>query len=161
MGRLLADEACLCLQGGVEDDDAFAQHQPVFGAAEAEDVDAAVGGQRPERHAQGGAGVGQARSVHVNVQPVTVSEGGERLQFVGFVDGAQLGALGEVDGSRLRVVLFAEVAQVGADEFRGQFAVGGGYRADLASCHSGRRAAFVHVDVRRLCAEYQVVGAGA
>jgi len=89
----------------VEHDDGLGAEQAVLGAAEAQDVDAGVGRERPERNAQRGGGVPDARTIEVERHAARVRPVGNRLHLSRGVQGAQLGGLGDAHGQGLRAVL--------------------------------------------------------
>ena len=82
--------------------------QANLGAAEGEDVHAAVGGEGAQGQAERGGGVGDAGAVHVQVHAVAVRQVRERAHLPGRVDGAQLGGLGDGEDAGLDVVLVAQ-----------------------------------------------------
>ena len=130
-----------------QQDDRLGAHQPVLGAAERDRVDAGVGGQRPQRHAERGGGVAQPGAVDVQQHPVRVrplGQGGDRLRRV---DGSELGALGDRDHPRLDDVLVPDPHAQRRDQLRRQPPVGRVDHDQLAAGALGR-AALVDVQVR-------------
>ena len=88
LGGLFAQVAQFRGQFGTEGDDRLGHHTAILGAAEADDIDPAVGGQRPDGGAEGDGRVGDTCSVQVKVHPVGVDKVGKRANFVGSIDGA-------------------------------------------------------------------------
>src|SRR5206468_7604060 len=80
------------------------QAQAVLDAAEAEDGDARLPGQRLRRHAQGSQGAGEAGAVDVNVQAQLARHPGQGPQLLDAVEGARLGRLAQADDGRLVTV---------------------------------------------------------
>src|SRR5690606_4420911 len=92
---------------GVEHEDGFAAEESVLGAAEAECVDAGVGRDGTQADALGGGRVGEAGTVEVYAHPEPVGVVGDGAQFVGRVDGAEFGGVGDADGEGLGAVFIA------------------------------------------------------
>ena len=143
---------------GLQHDDGLGEQQPVLGAAERHDVDAHVGGQRAQRHAQRGRGVGEPCAVDVHPQPEVVRVGRDRPDLVGRVDRADLGRLGERDDARLRAVLVAEPPRLAVEQLGGELALGCGHGQQLDAGHALRGAVLVGVDVRVARADHRAPG---
>ena len=93
LGGLLAEVAEFRGQFGPEGDDGLGHHAAVLGAAKADDVGPAVGGQRPDVSTEGDSRVGEAGTVDVEVHAVGVDEIGDGAEFGRGIDGAQFGNL--------------------------------------------------------------------
>ncbi len=97
----LADEGKLLRFFRIHEHDRLRAPAAVLGAAEGHDVDAAfprhLGRCRVERDQP----VGEARAVHMQRQPVSASDFGNRPDPVQLVERADLGRLGDRDGSGL------------------------------------------------------------
>ena len=141
----------------MENNNTLAYHQSVLRTSETEDINTTVHRQFLKRQPKCRTGIGQTRTVHVYIHSMCVCQLRNGTQFVGLVYRTQLRTLRKVNGSRLRMVLFAEVAQIRPQEFGRQLPVRSRYWPDLTACHTGRSATLIHVDVGRLGTEYQVV----
>ena len=137
----------------IEHHDRLRAERAVLRAAEADDVDAGVGGEGAQRQVQRRGGVRQPRTVHEDTHPALVRVVGDRTHLVGRVDGAELARLGDVDDERLRPVLVAPPPGFLGDEVGRELAVGRRDREQLDAAGLLRCAALVGVDVRRLCAD--------
>ena len=100
-------------------------------------VDAGVGGQRAQRHAERRGRVAEPRAVDVQQQPVPVRPVGERRDLLGRVDRPELGALRDRDDPRLDDVLVADAREQRLDQLRRQLAVGRVDGQQLAAARSG------------------------
>jgi hypothetical protein len=109
----------------VEEQDRFAHRHAVFGAAEAQHVDAGLPGQVGRRAAEERAGVGEARAVHVQVQAQFLAGGADGADFFRGVDAADFGGLGQGHDAGFGVVDVLALEGDFADRFRGQLAVFG------------------------------------
>ncbi len=142
----------------VEEQDRLTHRHAVFGAAEAQHVDAGLPGQFRRRAAEERAGVGKACAVHVQVQAQFLAGGADRLELVGAVHAADFGGLGNGDHARLGVVDVLALECNFADRLRGQLAVFTARGEQLGAVgEEFRRAAFVGLDVGRLGADDAVV----
>ena len=112
-------------QGLVEEDDGFAYRHAVLGAAEAQHIDAGFPGQLRRAAAKEGAGVGEARTVHVQVEIQLLADLADGANFFRAINGADLGGLGEGDHARFRVVDVLALEGDFADGLRRQLAVVG------------------------------------
>ena len=83
---------------------------------------------------------------------------GQRRQLRRRVHGAELGGLGDGNGRRLHVVLVADAHHGLADLLWRELAVRGGHVHQLGAGEALRRAALVHVDVRRGRAHHRLPG---
>jgi hypothetical protein len=156
----------------VEHDDGLAVEHPVLGAAEAEHVDAGVGGERPQWNAEARRRVGDARSVHVQLHAERVHVVGDGPDLVDRVGRAELGGLGDRDDERLRPVLVSPAPGLSIDQLRGEFAVGRLDGQELDAGDTLGSPGLIGVDVRGLGAHHRTpagdhrlepddVGAGA
>lgn len=132
---------------GIEDNSTFAHKKAVFGTAERETVDPAVGGHLAEGAAESDGGIGEAGTVEVEIHVVGVGEIGEGTDFVKRIEGAEFGGLRDADGTGLRVVLETEAMELSFDQLRGEFAIGGWHSEEAAAYDALRCTAFVDVDV--------------
>ncbi|MCY1420814.1 hypothetical protein D9M71_364490 [compost metagenome] len=146
-------------QLAVEEQDRLAHRHAVLGAAEAQHLDAGLPGQLGRRRAEEGAGVGEARAVHVQVQPEFATGLADRAQLIRAVDGADLGGLGDGDHPRLGIVDVLALEGDLADRLRGQLALLVGTRQQQLGAvgEEFRRAALVGLDVGGLGADHAVV----
>ena len=101
MAAALAAEGEVARQLGIEEDHGLGRHHAVLGGAEAQHVDARLPRQLGRRAADIGHGVGEARAVHVQFQPMAMRRGGDRRDLLGRIDGAAFGRLGDADGGGL------------------------------------------------------------
>ena len=79
-------------------------HRAVLGGAEAQHVDAGLPRQLGRRAADEGQRIGEARAVHMQLEPVAVRRRGDRGDLVGRVDGAALRRLRDADRGGLRMM---------------------------------------------------------
>lgn len=113
-------------QGAIEEQDRFADGHAVFGAAKAEDVDAALPCHFGRRAAQVGGGIGEARAVHVQRQAMRFALRGNGTQLIERINAAGLSGLGDGDGAGLGIV---DVMALGGQLMNGvgrHFAIGAG-----------------------------------
>ena len=109
----------------VEHHDRLGSHRADLGGTERDDVDADVGGELLEAHAEGGGSVRQTSAIEVQQQVVLVGIVGERLDFGRGVKRAELGGVGDRNHTRLRAVNAADVEHRGLNDFWGELAVWG------------------------------------
>ena len=102
MAAALAAELEVARQLGIEEDHGLGRHRAVLGGAEAQHVDARLPRQLGRRAADEGQRIGEARAVHVQLQPMAMRRGGDGGDLLGRIDGAALGRLGDADGGGLR-----------------------------------------------------------
>ena len=84
----------------------------------------------------------------------------QAFQLFGSVDGAKFRTLGDVESSRLRMVLVAETVQVRLHQFRGKFTVRSSNRANLTTCHFHRRATLIDIDMSSFRTKDRMIRAG-
>ena len=147
----------------VEEHDGLGGEHAVLGAAKAQHVHTRAPGQVGGAHAlrgQGGDGVGEARAIHVQGQPVPARHGAEGADFTGLVERAEFRGLGERERARVRVMHAVAAPGRLLDGGRGEFAVGARQRHDLGAAREKfGRAAFIHLQVRGLMAQDALVAA--
>ena len=147
LSHLLAAVFEVGIELGIENHGTFAHEKAVFGTAERETVDTAVGGHLAEGAAESDGGIGEAGTVEVEIHVVGVCEIGEGTDFVKRIKGAEFGGLRDADGTGLGVVLKTEAMELGFDQLRGEFAIGGGHSEEAAANDALRCTTFVDVDV--------------
>ena len=94
---------------------AFSQHQSIFRTTEAEDIYPAIHCQFPKAKIQGCTSICQTGSVHMDIHAMPMGQIRQSPQLVRLIDSAQLRTLRNIDGSGLRMMLFAEMAQIRTD----------------------------------------------
>ena len=140
-----------------EEDHRLRTYRAILGDAKRQEIDACITGDGLERHVQRGSGIGDPGAVHMQQQSPAVGELAQRLELLGRVDGTVLGALGDRDHPRLCMMLEADALDVGFDQRRGQLAIGGFDRQELASDVPLGCAALIHLDVRCGCGDDAVL----
>lgn len=113
--RLLAHKISFLLQGWVKDNHAFSQHQSIFRTAEAQNIYSAIHCQLPKAKIQGYTSIGQTGSVHMDIHAMPMGQIRQSPQLVRLIDSAQLRTLRNINGSGLRMMLLAEMAQIRTD----------------------------------------------
>ena len=147
LSHLLAAVFEVDIELGIENHGTFAHEKAVFGTAERETVDTAVGGHLAEGAAESDGGIGEAGTVEVEIHVVGVCEIGEGTDFVKRIECAEFGGLRDADGTGLGVVLKTEAMELGFDQLRGEFAIGGGHSEEAAANDALRCTTLVDVDV--------------
>ena len=164
LGGALAQEVHFLGAVEIEQDHRLGAPAAVLGAAEGDDVDAALPGHFGRRGVERHQRVGKARAVHVQRQRMALGDGRDGRDLVEAVDGADLGRLGDRNRHR----------PAGMDEFRretGDRALEtcrvdaaerpvDRVRAASRSAKIFRRAAFVLDDMRLAMAEGDAAGLG-
>lgn len=125
-------------------------------------VDAGLPGQLGRSAAQGGDRVGEAGPVHVDAQTCVLRDAGQIADFVGGVEGAGFGGLGDAEHGGLHAVHVADLPHRGRAQLGGvDPGVVAGQRNELGpACEELRCAAFVGVDVTVAVAQHAAPGRG-
>ena len=93
MAASFAAKGELACEGGIEEDDCVNPQRSVLSCAETHDIDANL----PRQFGRGAAGeierIGEACAVHVELEPLAVSQSGDRRDLVRSVNGTALGGL--------------------------------------------------------------------
>ena len=147
LGRLLTDKTGFFLQVLIEYNNTLPHHQSVLRSAETKDIHSAIHSQRLKRKPEGGTGIGNSSSVHVDIHTVQMSKVRQTFQFLGRIDSSHFRTLGDVEGSRLRMMLVTETMQVRSHQLGSQFTIGSSNRTNLTTCHLHGRAAFVNINM--------------
>ncbi len=143
----------------IEKHDGLADSDTIFGAAEAQHINAGLPGDFLGGDAEGGHGIGKAGAVHVQVEAEAFGDGPNSLEFIGGVNGADLGGLGEADGTGFGIVDIGAAADHAFHGGGGDFAMVAGDGEEFGAIGKEfGRAAFIGVHVGEFVAQNAVVG---
>ncbi len=158
LARLLAAIIELAGQFQIEKDHRVAHERPVFRAAEAEHIDSRLPGEFLGRDSHRRHRVGEARAIHVDLQPVLFGLRPDRLDFLDGVHRAQLGGLREADCARFRIMDIRAAFDHALDAGRIDLSVRAGQQQHFRAVGKKfRRSAFVRFHVRGLVAQNAVI----
>ena len=136
------------MQTGIEEADCLPKHQAVLRAAEAQDVDAQIGGNPAQRRSERDRRIGDARAVDVDEQAAFVRERAQVANFVELVKAAELRCLRDRNGAGLRKMDVVSGTQIRLDVGRPQLTVAGRNRHHFRAAEAFESAAFVGLEMR-------------
>ncbi len=84
-----------------EKDDRFSHHRAIFGEAERQRIDSGAPCDVGGRAAEKGDGIGEARAVHVELQPLALRDRADLSDLVGAPGQPIFGRVGDADRRRL------------------------------------------------------------